>query len=306
MRTRVFPESNYRSVFFNNKTLRFRIDQSKSIDELRWPEFYDVKITNKCNGKCPECYQASIPKGEHAKDLISNFNSFFGPMDENQRPYQIAIGGGEPTLHPQFFDLLIASDSLGIVPNYTTNGMWSYGVKEDTVFIPQCRNVLDATQRYCGGVAVSVHPQLEKYWRKAAWLFIKNGIRTNLHIIISDRESIDIFSAEFKHQIRLAEGYKYAGVDYFVLLPYEAMGRAKPKEIEFEYLFNKIRELKSEGWDISKISYGANFYEELKKQSWLDVSLYEPHAFSAYLDMLDMKLYKSSFELVPKWTTKNY
>jgi hypothetical protein len=71
------------------------------------------------------------------------------------------------------------------------------------------------------------------------------------------------------------------------------MGRAKFKEVQSDYLFEKLKELK----DISKISYGSNFYEDLKKQHWLDVSLYEPEIFSKYLDMETMKLYKSSFNL---------
>jgi hypothetical protein len=71
------------------------------------------------------------------------------------------------------------------------------------------------------------------------------------------------------------------------------MGRAKFKKVESDYLFEKLKGLKN----ISKVSYGANFYEELKKQTWLDVSLYEPEIFSKYLDMETMKLYKSSFNL---------
>jgi len=36
----------------------------------------------------------------------------------------------------------------------------------------------------------------------------------------------------------------------------------------------------------------------LKKYKWLDIMLYPPEMFSKYLDLKDMKLYKSSFNLI--------
>jgi organic radical activating enzyme len=295
MKEKKFPEHNYKSIFFNNKTLRFKLDQSKPMTELKYPEFYDVKITNKCLGRCPECYMNSTCDSDHADNIIEKLFDYFGPMNENERPYQIAIGGGEPTLHPQFIKFLQACKALGIVPNYTTNGMWSnpqigWNTDEDTKKI---KELLVVTKEYCGGVAVSAHEHLDRYWTKATWLYVRNGIRTNLHIVISDKASIDRFIKIFKKYSELTiENGK--GIDYYVLLPYEAMGRAEPREIEYDYLFNQLRMLN----DVSKISYGANFYESLKDQPWLDVSLYEPEAFSKYLDMSNMKLYKSSFNLV--------
>jgi organic radical activating enzyme len=278
IRKRLFPESNYRSIFFDYKTLRFQIDRFKPMTELKYPEFYDVKITSKCNSLCPDCYQDSTPDKDNFPNLIDNFVSYFGKMDENQKPYQIAIGGGEPTLHPDFYKLLVVSRmELGIVPNYTTNGMFM-----DT----KLRNDISLwTQLFCGGVAVSAHEHLESYWRGAVDLFTKAAVKTNIHIIISDKESVDRF-------LKIFEEYEKE-VNYFVLLSYQAMGRAKSKKVESDYLFEKLRGLK----DISKVSYGSNFYEDLKKQHWLDVSLYEPEIFSKYLDMETMKLYKSSFNL---------
>lgn len=56
IKTRTFKESNYHSVYYNGKTLRIAIDAKKPITELEYPEFYDVKITNKCLGACPNCF----------------------------------------------------------------------------------------------------------------------------------------------------------------------------------------------------------------------------------------------------------
>ena len=59
IKTRCFPKNNYKSIYFNGKTMRIALDPEKPIIDLEYPEFYDIKITNKCNGKCNYCYQDS-------------------------------------------------------------------------------------------------------------------------------------------------------------------------------------------------------------------------------------------------------
>ncbi len=146
MRERVFQDENYRAIYFGLKTIRTKIDIHKPMKELKYPEFYDVKITDRCNGMCPQCYQDSTPIGCNFTNLIDKFMSYFEPMSVNQRPFQIAIGGGEPTLHPQFLKLLEVSSRLGIVPNYTTNGMFTEERNRESI--------ISSTKLFCGGVAV--------------------------------------------------------------------------------------------------------------------------------------------------------
>lgn len=56
IKTRREETANYSSVFFNGKTIRNPIDSTKPITELKYPEFYDVSLGNKCEtGKCPWC-----------------------------------------------------------------------------------------------------------------------------------------------------------------------------------------------------------------------------------------------------------
>lgn len=275
IKTRCFPENNYKAIFYRHKTLRMAIDPTKPITELEYPEFYDVAINNKCKGKCPWCYVSAEESGKNFDDVVKKIEKFFGSMDENQRPFQVAIGGaGEPTLHPDFVQVLVKFHELGIVPNYTTNGMGLTG------------RLIKATKMYSGGVAISAHEHLDEYWIPAIDRFIKEGIKTNLHIIISDRASVDRFLDIHK---------KYLGiVEYFVLLPYTVRGRADEKECDFDYLFTKLKEMN----EVKDIAFGANFYPYLVENNvdWLDISLYEPEILSAYLKMDDfMNVYKSSF-----------
>ena len=188
-------------------------------------------------------------------------------------------GGGEPTLHPNFIDLIHATDDLGIVPNYTTNGLH---LTED---------ILRVTETHCGAVAVTTHEHLN--WKRGADALWQSGIKTNLHILIHDKASIDRF-------IKICE--KWIGcISYFVLLPMINQGRANGFQIDNDYLFEKINEFEKEYPRIKDcLAFGAKFYEELKKRD-LKMSLYEPEIMSKYLVLSDdMPVYPSSFSLEKK------
>lgn len=275
IKVREFPESNYRSIYFNGKSIRIALDPSKPITELEYPEFYDVKITGYCQGKCPWCYMDSKEDDPYYPQAVQKIKSFFRPMTENQRPFQVAIGGGEPTSHPFFEEILETFYDLGITPNYTTNGMFSENEDHDSI--------IEATKDYCGGVAVSCHPHLRKYWEQAAVLYNIAGVKLNFHLIISDRESIDLFR-------EIYDKWK-DDVEYFVLLPYGSLGRASHKDIDWDYLITQLPE------DQRKLAFGANFYPYLlKNEHNIKVSLYEPEIMSRYMTLEgNGSIYPSSF-----------
>ena len=274
---RVFPEHNYYSVWMGDgRTFRFQIDDDKPITELSFPEFYDVKITGYCTGNCPWCYMDSRPEFQHYEDIVGKAKDFFGNMSENERPFQVAIGGGNPNEHPDFIEFCEYLLSIGIVPNYTTNGI---GITPE---------IIKTTLNTCGGVALSAHPHLEKYWKQSTVDLYNAGVdEINSHIIISDRESIDYFLSVYNDFKKI--------VKHFVLLPYITQGRAPKKDIDFDYLSIALDNFE----DLSKIAFGAHFYEYLLDKDW-PVSLYEPETMSGFLDMYDMRVYNSSFDLTEK------
>lgn len=276
VKTRCFPENNYKAVWFNGKTMRSAINPKNPITELEYPEFYDVKITSKCEGGCEFCYMDSKKTDDHYGNIVQKIDDYFGSMSQNERPFQIAYGGGEPTFHPGFVPLLTKTKELGIEPNYTTNGMW--------VIEPYADFIVNITKDLCGGVAVSCHPHLRKFWEKAAHMYRRKNVKLNFHLIISDADSIDYFMQiynEWEHKI-----------DYFVLLPYAAQGRAVAREIDWDYLVSVLPE------NTKKIAFGAGFYPYLmRKDHGIKVSLYEPETMSKFLDLKDMSLHPSSFNL---------
>lgn len=278
-RKRSEPQANYSAVFINGKTLRSPIDRKKPITELHFPEFYDLSPGNKCMGGCDYCYAGALKNGVHYTDLAHKVEQFFGKMTLNQRPFQVAIGGEqEPLENPEIWEMIEALRNLDIIPNYTTNGMF---VNDRHI---------GQTLKYCGGVAVTLHMHLEKFWRRALTRFAEAGCKLNVHVIISDKESIDFTE-------RLYNEYVETGlVDYFVLLPYMNFGHAvnKPRSIDYDHFSLWLDKIYSQG----KIAFGANFYNYIRANAEkYNVSLYPPEIMSKYIVMDDrMQVSNNSFE----------
>ena len=84
------------------------------------PELIDIKITNYCPFECGYCYQGSTRQGTHANN---QWLSSLVYRLRDLKVFEVAIGGGEPTLHPHFIEILRAFRQQCIVPNFTTKNL---------------------------------------------------------------------------------------------------------------------------------------------------------------------------------------
>ena len=81
------------------------------------PELMDLKITDQCGYGCKFCYQGSTPYGKHATRY--KLNQAVKVLKDLQ-VMEVAIGGGEPTTHPDFISFTQALKTSGIIANVTT------------------------------------------------------------------------------------------------------------------------------------------------------------------------------------------
>jgi hypothetical protein len=152
------------------------------------PETVDVSITDKCHFGCPYCYQDSKPDLAHApKELVETILKGF-----DQPPYQMAIGGGEPTLHPDFPYILHKCRELGTVPNYTTAGDKISG------------RIIKATNEVCGGVAMTFHAFKGIDWFVAHYLKLKgqldDRVQLNVHLIADKDVAKNLYTLLDRHK----------------------------------------------------------------------------------------------------------
>lgn len=86
----------------------------RTTDRLR---LASVEITRRCNNHCPYCNQ---PRSE--RDVpVSRFADILDSL-EAMNMEAVALGGGEPTLHPALPALLKAARGRGLQTGLTTNG----------------------------------------------------------------------------------------------------------------------------------------------------------------------------------------
>lgn len=170
-----YPNQGYK-VIFNQKTgLLIRLENKNSTEPF-WcengPELIDISITNWCDRECGFCYKESARTGNHME--ISNYRKIIKQAAQ-MKVLQVALGGGNPNQHPEFCDILrMTREEFNVVPSYTTNGR---GINTD---------VLIASKKYCGAVAVSAYEPFEETFIAARQL-IDQGIRTNLHFLLTSK-----------------------------------------------------------------------------------------------------------------------
>jgi len=88
------------------------------------PRFMHIEITSRCNLSCKNCYVKPTSEemsGEEIKRVLDEAAAM--------RVFQVALGGGEPFLREDVFDIARHAVSLGLVVTATTNGT---RVKDDS------------------------------------------------------------------------------------------------------------------------------------------------------------------------------
>ncbi len=81
-----------------------------------YPVSIDLKITNRCEKHCMWCHENSWAGGEHAR-----IQSILKIVKNLPKGTEIAIGGGDPFLHPNLEKILQTFSNLGLISNITVN-----------------------------------------------------------------------------------------------------------------------------------------------------------------------------------------
>jgi hypothetical protein len=81
-----------------------------------FPNNLDIKITNYCDLGCKFCFESSTKAGVHG-----DLNVLFQKLSPLPSGVEIAIGGGNPTAHPDLVDFLVRCKEKGWIVNITVN-----------------------------------------------------------------------------------------------------------------------------------------------------------------------------------------
>ena len=90
---------------------------------LAAPETIHFSVTGRCDQACTGCFYSARPGSPvAAKDAPWALFERVVLEAEQARVFQIALGGGEPLLHPRLVDMVRLAREHSVVPNLTTNG----------------------------------------------------------------------------------------------------------------------------------------------------------------------------------------
>lgn len=114
---------NSGTMKYLHEKLLYRMDDIQKIwaGEFPWPKTVDVNLTDVCNISCVGCHTFSMrkPNGFMPLDV---FKKNCDDWVEVGVKGIILTGGGEPTMHPQFDDVVYYAQSKGIQVGVITNG----------------------------------------------------------------------------------------------------------------------------------------------------------------------------------------
>jgi|JI10StandDraft_1071094.scaffolds.fasta_scaffold00157_123 hypothetical protein len=248
------------------------------------PELVDLSITDYCDEGCGFCYRGSTVRGKHAEK--SDIEGILWALAE-LKVFEVAIGGGEPTTHPLFFQLLSRIRRMGMMPNFTTRKLeWLNDFKN-------VKDVLDAGAAF----AFSVHNAEDVHRLSEA--IGKTGCEGQLNV--SMQHALGSLDNEegFAELIRAAEETAFP----LTLLGYKNTGRGrafgeKPSSRWLDIIEESNRAKKRYGsWVGIDTVIVERYAEELDKRGVPGILRTRGEGnFSCFINAVSMRLHASSFD----------
>lgn len=263
----------------NGTKLRFSLGKYEKATK---PELVDIALTDFCPFSCSFCYMGSTLEGRHSTMEQMEFI-----IDElsKVKVLEVALGGGEPTSHPNFVEILQKFHAAGVTPNFTTK-------TAATV-----RKLWPQIGHLIGGFAYSAETPLQI--RAAAGVLSRGGVpldRANLHYVmgLGDREHFREY-LETAHEVGMR----------VTLLGYKTSGRGKDViPFPYDWWIEEVSSLIARGVCPS-LSIDTPLAEQYDGK--MPIEKHMRHLFegqySAYIHAPTMQMGASSFdekeELVP-------
>jgi len=272
--------------------VRFNFTEN-SITRAEAPELVDIKITDKCTRNCKFCYQDSKVDGKHAD--MSVIREIIKTLHE-VKVFEVALGGGEPTEHPEFIAILKSFNSVGIVPNFSTrNVKW---VKD---------NIEELRDAGVGGIGISVD-NVEDVKRVLFHLQDVNKLNSQgehkpsivLHHVVGvapEKEFVEILELAQKVGYRPWGASGWAN-NPLLLLGYKTTGRGGqfvPHQFDVIKLLKNLK--KEQGYNIGvDTAFIDQHKDELSKLTDPIYWTAGEGNFSFYMDAVNHKMGNSSYD----------
>jgi hypothetical protein len=293
IRARYDSLGKFWSLFDTNSGTRIRTSftPESNADKSEVPELVDIKITNFCKNNCFYCYQGSSKSGTHASKELIRYVSY--ALNELET-FEVALGGGEPTEHPDLIDIINDFHYMGIVVNLTTRNV-------DWII-----NNLPIIQDKIGGIGLSIDScynlvnNLSKLKVAIPTLNWESGIKLTVQVVVGSCSEY-----ELKNILDICKTFNIV----VLLLGWKNTHRganATKEEVNLVSLLNSFwgQKIKSRRlWNGPSISFDTTIVEQMKE--WLEAHgdawtfTTREGAHSMYIDCVNKTMHKSSYDETP-------
>ena len=149
----------------------------------KYPKSVHLYITNECNLNCDKCHYRSSSDPQMSLSL-EQIRALFVEWKE-YRLTSIAIGGGEPLLHPQISEIVQLAKDMGFFIAVTTNGTVLKPITPDRVHISYDE----------------LHPtwKNDRLIQQAIDYYSKLGCKIGINHIVSNLNNIEIIENTFQN-----------------------------------------------------------------------------------------------------------
>ena len=236
----------------------------------------DVKITDRCDGGCPFCYEGCIPNGKHGDILNYKF------LDTLHHYTELAINGNDLT-HPSLVPFLKKMKEKKIIVNMTVN----------QIHFEKYFNFIDSLvyNNLIYGLGVSLREPTGDFVNKIkkfpnAVIHVINGILSDRDYEILKDNDLKMLILGYKHLRRGADYYDSYGADICVRMNwlYENLGDMLNhfKVVSFDNLAIEQLEVK----------------RLLDEEQWNEFYMGDDGKYTFYIDMVDGTFGKNSLATV--------
>ncbi len=289
---RAYKNGNYWVVIDDRRKMRVKFND-EPINAVT-PELIDLKITDYCDIGCDFCYQNSTTDGIHGE--LSYISAL-----ANAIPYsnitEFAIGGGEPTAHPEFIAILRSIRNYHVI-NFTTKSLkWFKDVE-----------MVEMVRKKVSGIAYSPDSvqQMSRFIEAHDKAF-EADVQLYIHVIpeLLSREELVAIVSKLEMLNGYGEGSRNLPKIKLTLLGFKPIGRSEGEDIELipdliEYVNTISR---------TQVGIDTKIAKDYARQlEGIDSKLFTTGEgeYSMYVDATKRLAYKSSYNLdIPIETVKN-
>jgi len=235
-----------------------------------WPELADISISNHCTKGCSFCYKNSTANNifmtaeEYRFVLNSLTSKQWGSV------FQVALGGGEPLEHPEFESILKITRKAGVIPNFTTNGL----------YLDQA--AVKVFGGLAGSAALSTSSAADIDPKKIG-LLKGSATKANLHFVVS-RSSLE----DATNLLKGRYNDLLTGVNSIIFLTYKPAGRASADDcLVLDDQLRAFISLVDRNDCCARIGFDACFVPLLLSHTKINVDFIDPCEcgfFSIYVD----------------------